>query len=234
MNIIIATIKEWHIENAKRFQETYAGSYNVELITNPKELTEQWVMKTNPDWVFFPHWSWKIPASIYLAYRCVVFHITDLPYGRGGSPLQNLIVRGHQETKISAIRVVEEMDAGPIYLKKPLSLLGTAEEIFRRASYIIFQEMIPMIIQNPIIPKEQEGAPTYFKRRTQAQSSIEECQTLDKLYDHIRMLDGEGYPPAFLETEEFIFEFTRASLKTGFIQADVKIKKKTEQEGERM
>jgi len=54
MNIIIATIKEWHIENAKRFQETYAGSYNVELITNPKELTEQWVMKTNPDWVFFP------------------------------------------------------------------------------------------------------------------------------------------------------------------------------------
>ena len=55
MNIIIATIKEWHIENAKRFQETYAGSYNVELITNPKELTEQWVMKTNPDWVFFPH-----------------------------------------------------------------------------------------------------------------------------------------------------------------------------------
>ena len=47
--------------------------------------------------------------------------MTDLPYGRGGSPLQNLIVRGHKHTMISAIKCVKELDAGPIYLKKPLT-----------------------------------------------------------------------------------------------------------------
>lgn len=44
--------------------------------------------------------------------------MTDLPYGRGGSPLQNLIVRNHYKTKISEIRVKKEIDSGPIYLKK--------------------------------------------------------------------------------------------------------------------
>ena len=48
--------------------------------------------------------------------------MTDLPYGRGGSPLQNLIVRGHKETKISAIKVVKELDAGPVLSSLELML----------------------------------------------------------------------------------------------------------------
>ena len=42
--------------------------------------------------------------------------MTDLPFGRGGSPLQNLIVRGYKETMLSAIKCVGEVDAGPIYI----------------------------------------------------------------------------------------------------------------------
>ena len=42
------------------------------------------------------------------------------------------------------------------------------------------------------------------------------------------MLDAEGYPPAFLETEKFKFEFKRASLKFNKIIADVIITKKSE------
>jgi methionyl-tRNA formyltransferase len=53
-----------------------------------------------------------------------------LPYGRGGSPLQNLIDLGHKDTFVSALKMTEELDAGAIYLKKPLSLEGLAEEIY--------------------------------------------------------------------------------------------------------
>ena len=63
--------------------------------------------------------------------------MSDLPYGRGGSPLQNLIIREHRKTMISAIQCVKEIDAGPVYLKKPLSLEGSAEEIFICANHII-------------------------------------------------------------------------------------------------
>jgi methionyl-tRNA formyltransferase len=40
------------------------------------------------------------------------------------------------------------------------------------------------------------------------------------------MLDAEGYSPAFLETDHLRFEFSRASLKSEYILADVKIKPK--------
>lgn len=32
------------------------------------------------------------------------FHMTNFPYGRGGSPLQNLMKRGHHTTTITALR----------------------------------------------------------------------------------------------------------------------------------
>ena len=65
--------------------------------------------------------------------------MTDLPYGRGGSPLQNLIQRGHNTTMLTALRCNEGCDTGDIYLKRSLSLCGTAEEIFIRADTIIEQ-----------------------------------------------------------------------------------------------
>ena len=81
--------------------------------------------------------------------------MTDLPYGRGGSPLQNLIIRGNKTTKISAIKVTKGIDEGPVYLKKELNLDGTAKEIFVRSAYII-QEMIESIINSTIFPKPQK------------------------------------------------------------------------------
>ena len=61
---------------------------------------------------------------------------TDLPYGRGGTPLQNLILRGHQNTKLSAFKLVDEMDAGPIYLKADLFFRGIGRRnLFSGKSY---------------------------------------------------------------------------------------------------
>jgi len=221
--IIIATIKTWNIKNAEKLAHTIKDKTNTKIITSKKELTIDTIKTLNPEYIFFPHWSWKIPEAIYANYPCIVFHMTDLPFGRGGSPLQNLIVRGYKQTKISAIKVVEAMDAGDVYLKEDLDLYGTADEIFMRASKIVFEKMIPQILKNKIIPKAQQGEITTFKRRRPEESTIEGLQTLEQLYDHIRMLDGEGYPKAFIETEHFKIELSRASRKPDGIIADAKI-----------
>jgi methionyl-tRNA formyltransferase len=165
--------------------------------------------------------------KIYSAYECIVFHMTDLPYGRGGSPLQNLIVRGHSETKISALRVVKVVDAGPIYLKKKLDLTGTAKEIFSNANEII-ENMISEIISKKINPKAQEGEVVKFSRRKPEDGNIEEVEDLEKVYDYIRMLDADGYPAAFLETENLKLEFTKAHFNRDeeIITAHVRIFKK--------
>jgi methionyl-tRNA formyltransferase len=62
-----------------------------------------------------------------------------------------------------------------------------------------------------------------FRRRTPDDGNLAEIVELEKAFDHIRMLDADGYPPAFLETTHFRIEFSRASLKPDAIHADVKI-----------
>jgi len=193
-------------------------------IEEKNDLSSETLESIQPEFIFFPHWSYIVPKNIYENYNCIVFHMTDLPFGRGGSPLQNLILRKIYETKISAIKVVKELDAGPIYLKKDFCLYGNAEEIYLRAGDLIIQ-MIEEIIETRPTPVEQQGSQITFKRRTPEMSTIENISNIGELFDHIRMLDAEGYPKAFLENKRF--EFSRASIKSNnTIIADVKISKK--------
>lgn len=198
------------------------SGYDFILISDPKELTVERLSSIKPRFVFFPHWSAKIDKNIHEGFECVIFHMTDLPFGRGGSPLQNLIARGIYETKISALRCVEEMDAGPIYLKKPFSLYGAAGEIFLRASNVI-EEMIVEILETLPEPSLQEGEPTIFRRRRPEEGNLARAQSLNQVFDLVRMLDADGYPHAFIEIGSFRMEFTRASAKFEQVIADVRI-----------
>lgn len=221
---LLVTEKIWHHELFEDLLISKSGNW---IIINQKEnFTLNKIESLKPDYIFIPHWSHIIPSEIFLRYECILFHMTDLPFGRGGSPLQNLIVLDYKETVISAIRVEKGLDTGPIYLKSKLSLLGTAEEIFIRSGLII-KDMIFSIIENNISPQLQSGNISNFRRRKRSESNISSLSDINKVYDYIRMLDAEGYPNAFLETESLLFEFSRASLKANkTIIADVRITKK--------
>lgn len=224
MNILIATIKPWNIDMAKEFKSNNKDKFNTYIISNKEKLTYEKVNNIDPSYIFIPHWSWKIPEKIIEEYECIIFHMTDLPYGRGGSPLQNLIERGKERTKISAIKAEKELDTGDIYFKEDLCLHGSAEEIFIRASKKIFEKMIPKIINKDIETTPQKGEVVKFKRRKPHESEIKEDFNLDKVYDYIRMLDAEGYPKAFIEYGDLEIKFTNASKKHKKIIADVEIK----------
>ncbi|MDD2972482.1 MAG: formyltransferase family protein [Lachnospiraceae bacterium] len=223
VNIIIATIKSWNVENARQLQQKYAGEHNIMIMESKEELQLDMIEEFNPDYIFFPHWSYIIKKEIFDRFPCVVFHMTDLPYGRGGSPLQNLIVRGHRETKLSAIKVTGELDAGPIYGKETLSLEGSAHEIYRRASNVIFQKMIPAILRDRPLPVPQSGDITTFARRRPEESELTAQMDMSTFYDYIRMLDAEGYPHAFIRLGDKKLRFTQAVRKDGIIEAKVTI-----------
>ena len=215
--IILSTIKSWNISNALKFKELFKNKYDIFIITNKEELNYEIVRDIIPKYIFFPHWSWIIPKDIYNKFNCVVFHMTDLPYGRGGSPLQNLIQKKVYDTKISAIRVEGGIDTGSIYLKEYFNLgIGNAEEIFRKASDIIFFKMIPFILKNNPEPCAQKGRAVTFRRRSPAESNLlkAELKNIDDLYDYIRMLDGEGYPKAFIKIGKFRVDFNEARRKS--------------------
>jgi methionyl-tRNA formyltransferase len=188
----------------------------------PEELSASVVREFDPRYLFFLHWSWKVPSEIVEKFECVCFHMTDVPYGRGGSPLQNLIVRGHHETKLTALRMSAEFDAGPVYIKESLSLEGSAEEIYLRATQLS-SAMIERFISESLEAELQQGEAVNFKRRKPEESEIGNPASLQQVHDWIRMLDAEGYPNAFLNCAGFRFEFSRSALYDGRIVADVKI-----------
>lgn len=223
---IILSEKSWHKNLFDVLKKVFYNDSWL-LIDSKNEFNLVTLKEFNPSRIFIPHWSHIIPREIYESYECIVFHMTDLPFGRGGSPLQNLISRGYKSTKVSAIKVEQGLDTGDVYLKRSLGLEGTASEIFQRSTSII-EEMIIDIIKNRMQPVPQVGEIVEFKRRKPADSDLVNLTTLEKVYDHIRMLDCEGYPHAFVETSNLKFEFINANFNENeeIITANVRISKK--------
>jgi methionyl-tRNA formyltransferase len=220
---VVAATKPWNVAAFSRRVPGLPGTWH--FIGRPEELTAARIADLSPRYLFLPHWSWRVPNEILDRVESVCFHMTDVPYGRGGSPLQNLIVRGHKSTMLTALRMVEELDAGPIYLKRPLSLEGRAEDIFLRAAELTYDLIAEIIAKEPI-PVPQVGEPVVFRRRSPEQSRLPQDVPIAGLYDFIRMLDAPTYPKAFSELGDVRLEFDNARLTApDVIEARVTIRK---------
>jgi len=217
MNILIITKRIWSKKNFRNFKLKNKVYF---------KLIKKILIKEKPEKIFFIHWSKKIPDEIYKKYECIQFHSSDLPKFRGGSPIQNQIVSGIKITKLTAFKVNESLDTGPVYLKTKLSLTGSASSIYERIERLSLK-MIVKIIKKNIKPKKQFGVKTIFKRRNYNQSLLpKNLKEINQIYDYIRMLDAEGYPKARLEIDSFKFEFLNAKIKKKEIHGKVIIKKK--------
>ena len=219
MNNAIAYSKKWFVKYQKKKIKNFF------LINNNRKLNYQFLKKNKIKYIFFPHWSYKIPKSIYQNFECIVFHTGNLPKHRGGSPIQNLILKGYKKSYVNAIKVEKNIDSGPIYIKKKINLDGNLEKIFFEISKKIIL-MIKQITSKKIKPKKQSGKITYLKRLNENQSLIgKEIKSISKFYDKIRMLDDEEYPRAHLIYNDFNLSFKNAKKSNGKIITTCIIKK---------
>jgi len=114
------------------------------IITSKPDFIGGTIRELKPKYLFFPHWSDKVPKDITQNYRCITFHEGEVP---GGSPIQNLILDGVEDTIIRAIVMNDTIDGGKVIYERHLSLEGTVEEILLRESRIV-GEMINEIQAN--------------------------------------------------------------------------------------
>lgn len=220
-NYVVASSKHWHRRTFEQFRQHESARWV--YVATQDELN--YAAKTiAPRYIFFLHWSWLVPTDIWSKYECVCFHMTDVPYGRGGSPLQHLILAGHGETKVTALRMVGEMDAGPVYAKRSMSLEGRAEDIYVRAGQLSW-EMLKWIVEAEPVTLSQVGEVTNFVRRKPVQSALPAQGALTSIYDHIRMLDAPTYPLAFIVHGDFRIEFSFAEMHGEEIRARVVLRR---------
>jgi len=105
---------------------------------NPENI-ESCLWAEEPDVIFFPFWSWRVPGKILDNYVCYGFHIGELPDERGGSPIQNLIRLGRKRSTLNLLRMTNKLDGGEVLMTKLVSLEGTLDEILIRTSSLIME-----------------------------------------------------------------------------------------------
>lgn len=153
-------------------------------------------------------WSWILKKEITTSNFCIGVHPSDLPNYRGGSPIQNQIIDGVIDTKLSLFQLTDKLDEGNIYGQCDLSLAGDSiKEIFKNLetqSIFLLNEFIKDYPN--ISPKNQMKMKIQTKKRRSPKDSkinFEEFNedNLVNLYNKIRCLT-DPYPNAFLEDNE--------------------------------
>ena len=67
--------------------------------------------------LYIPQWLIDLPR-----YGCLNIHPSDLPRWRGASPIQSSLLHGDRETAVCIMKLVQEMDAGPVYTRDYLQI----------------------------------------------------------------------------------------------------------------
>ena len=219
MRLLICNSKNWFSLNSEIKDFCF-----IKEISRKEDLNSKLIQEFKPDYIFFPHWNWIVNKKIHQNQNCIVFHTSPLPYGRGGSPIQNLILKGYKNTPVCALKMISDLDAGPIYGEITISLEGKLEAIFLRINKAI-NKLIIKIINNQLIPKPQEGEPHVFKRLTEKNNEIPKEISLEEIFDRVRMLDHKDYPKAYIVYGNNKLEFYNASLNNEYLDLKCKIRK---------
>lgn len=134
---------------------------------------------------------------------CVI-HESDLPKGRGWSPLAWQILEGKTEIVVSAIVCAEKVDTGDILAQRILKLDGSelSDEINKKA-FLVKASLVLDVINHPV-NKAQMGEPTYYKKRTPQDSELDPDKSIRSQFNLLRICEDRF--PAFFHLNEHTYE----------------------------
>jgi methionyl-tRNA formyltransferase len=210
LNVILCGYRDWALK-VNNYVASLENIHCVEFITSKdqydKSIYSKFIDKI--DFILFVGWSWIIDDDILEKYLCLGIHPSDLPYYRGGTPIQHQIIKGIKNTKITLMSLSsDKIDAGDIYAKEDVLLTGNNMHEVLDSIAESSKKMLSNFIKNyytitPIKQNIEKG--TYFKRRTPKESRLTldnvATMTLEQLYDFIRALT-DPYPNAYMEDTE--------------------------------
>ncbi len=130
----------------------------------------------------------------------LVVHESDLPKGKGWSPMTWQVLEGESRIPITLFEAVDELDAGAYYYKDSIVLEGNefVEEIRLAQGKKTIEMVMKFILNYPdIIPIKQKGEATYYKRRGPEDSILDLDKTIREQINLLRVVDNERYPAFF-------------------------------------
>ena len=196
VSILCSDLNHPVIPYLKKWMEKHSKNHTVSLHTNFDNLG-------SGDFLFIISFLKKVPLDIRKLFRySLVIHGSDLPRGRGWSPLVWQILEGSNEIVLTLFEAVDEIDAGKIWKKEHVVFEG--HELFDEISDRFFNSEIKLMdfaleSFSKITPYEQsDTVPTFYSKRNPSDSKIDENLPIAEQFDLLRICDPSRYPAFFL------------------------------------
>lgn len=130
----------------------------------------------------------------------LVVHGSDLPAGKGWSPITWQVLEGRSEIPVALFEAAEKVDAGPVYYKGKIKLEGheLIDEIRDAANKRITELILRFLEEYPhVAGKPQEGRESFYRKRTPADSELDLDKTIREQINLLRVVDNDRYPGFF-------------------------------------
>ena len=184
---VIKFLAQWTDDNLK--------NHDIQIVTSKNEIK-------SGDVLFLISCTEIIELDIRKRFsKTLVIHESDLPKGRGWSPISWLILEGKEEIPITLLEAIDKVDAGPIWKKCFVKLEG--HELFDEISKKVYTEKIKLIdfaIGNfdCITSYQQDDSEaTYYPRRTSNDHEIDVKESISEQFEKFRISDKNRYPCFF-------------------------------------
>jgi methionyl-tRNA formyltransferase len=128
-----------------------------------------------------------IPTELLEQAQWLNVHPSLLPRWRGAAPVERAIMAGDRETGVSIIRLVEELDAGPVgaVASFPIELDDDAGAVYGRAA-----DLAPDLLEDALAAefRPQDGEATYAEKIGPEDRLLDWSRPPEELHDRIRAL----------------------------------------------
>ncbi len=145
----------------------------------------------------------RILESEFLAANklTLIVHESDLPQGRGFSPVQWQVLEGCDRIPVCLLKATAEVDAGEIFEKAEIRLEGHElfDEIRRLQAETTLELMERFLLRFPqTSPQPQTGEATVYRRRTRKDDRIDAQRSIASQFNALRVADNQNYPAYFV------------------------------------
>ena len=147
----------------------------------------------------------------------LVIHESDLPKGKGFSPVQWQILEGKNDIPICLIEASEKVDSGDILLKSIFSVSkhDLFDEIRVKQAKATIDLVVEFLALYPDVERTpQMGESSIYKKRTEKDDELNIDNSIREQFDHMRIGNNEGWPSYFIiDGKKFILKIYHARSK---------------------
>lgn len=136
--------------------------------------------------------------KLHLNKHNLVVHESNLPQGKGFSPLTWQILEGKNKIPITLFEASEKIDSGKIYFKDTIILEGNEliQEIRKKQAIMTFN-LIEKFLNKKPSGTIQKGIESFYHRRHMEDSKLDINKTIIENFNLLRVVDNEKYPAFF-------------------------------------